>query len=123
MNKQNMKLLGEISGCEVSVHLPYQSKNKQYKKLEEEGYCEFVARKIHFDDNLPPMTVSGWELTEKGRIEYCLNCSQSCLWSRADDDTDCWETSCDQAFSIIDGTPAENSMKFCTFCGKPVEEG
>jgi len=42
-----------------------------------------------------------------------------CTW-KYDPDQDCWETSCDNAYSIIDGTPKENGMKFCTYCGKPL---
>ena len=42
---------------------------------------------------------------------------KQCLWSRADDDTDMWETSCDQVFYLMDGTPKENDFKFCAYCG------
>ena len=41
-----------------------------------------------------------------------------CEWSRADDDTDMWETSCKQAFQFFDGGPPDNSFKFCCYCGK-----
>jgi len=46
----------------------------------------------------------------------------TCLWSRADDDTDVWETSCGHAFTIIDGTPGDNHMEFCCYCGRPLEQ-
>jgi len=46
----------------------------------------------------------------------------SCLWSRADDDTDVWETKCGHAFTIIDGTPTDNQMAFCCYCGRRVDE-
>jgi hypothetical protein len=46
----------------------------------------------------------------------------TCLWSRADDDTDMWETSCGHAFTIIDGTPSDNHMGFCCYCGRRVDE-
>jgi len=45
-----------------------------------------------------------------------------CLWSRADEDSDCWETSCGNAFCINDGTPKENNFSFCAYCGKPLIE-
>lgn len=28
-----------------------------------------------------------------------------------------WDTSCGNKFEIIDGTPEDNEMKFCTYCG------
>ena len=46
----------------------------------------------------------------------------TCLWSRADDDTDTWETACRHAFTIIDGTPSDNSMAFCCYCGRTLEQ-
>lgn len=46
----------------------------------------------------------------------------ACLWSRADDDTDTWETSCGHAFTIIEGTPTDNHMAFCCYCGRRVDE-
>ncbi len=46
----------------------------------------------------------------------------TCLWSRADDDTDVWETRCGHAFTIIDGTPTDNQMAFCCYCGRRVDE-
>lgn len=43
----------------------------------------------------------------------------SCLWVETDE---MWETQCGGAFSIIDGTPRENNMAFCCYCGKPLEQ-
>lgn len=33
-----------------------------------------------------------------------------------------WESTCGHAFIINEGTPAENGMKFCPFCGLPLIE-
>lgn len=33
-----------------------------------------------------------------------------------------WETSCGNIFLLEDGTPADNKMKFCCYCGKPLKE-
>lgn len=53
---------------------------------------------------------------------YPYGGAMNCLWTRADDDTDLWETSCGEEFCIIEGTPKENKMRFCCYCGKPLEE-
>jgi len=42
-----------------------------------------------------------------------------CLWKKG---WDCWETTCGNAFEINDGTPSENDMKHCCYCGGKVEE-
>jgi hypothetical protein len=47
---------------------------------------------------------------------------EKCIWSQEDEDSDCYSTSCGNAFVLNDGTPKENSIKFCFNCGKPVEE-
>ena len=46
--------------------------------------------------------------------------SDMCKWEQYDDDWGAYETDCGQAFNIIDGTPEDNRMKFCCYCGKPL---
>ena len=41
---------------------------------------------------------------------------------RADEYTDMWETSCGHAYTIIEGTPSDNHMEFCCYCGRHVDE-
>jgi len=44
-----------------------------------------------------------------------------CKWYYKDNDLeDYWETSCDSAFTIIDGTLEDNNIKYCPFCGKEI---
>ena len=48
--------------------------------------------------------------------------NNTCTWQE-DSDTSYWYPSCNkQAFAIIDGTPTENEMKFCCYCGKQLKE-
>ena len=35
---------------------------------------------------------------------------------------DYWETSCGNASQITNGTPTENEMKFCSYCGRQLKE-
>lgn len=39
-----------------------------------------------------------------------------CKWT--DDETGNYDTDCSNTFAIIDGTPAENQMQWCVYCGK-----
>jgi len=43
-----------------------------------------------------------------------------CTWT-SDAFEDCWETDCEKSFYIEDGTPKDNNMNFCCFCGKPLK--
>jgi hypothetical protein len=45
-----------------------------------------------------------------------------CVWTQTEEEHTRWEASCGKVFIIEDGTPEENEMKFCTFCGKPIKE-
>jgi hypothetical protein len=45
-----------------------------------------------------------------------------CNWSQEDDESDCWVTSCGNAFSLNDGTPSDNSLKHCCYCGRHLTE-
>lgn len=37
------------------------------------------------------------------------------------DDLDVWITSCGQEFNLEDGSPTDNSIRFCPYCGNGVE--
>ena len=45
-----------------------------------------------------------------------------CAWSQDGEDSDTWQTDCGGLFSIIDGKPSENNMRFCCYCGKSMTE-
>lgn len=49
--------------------------------------------------------------------EALENRGQGCKW-RYLEDVDAWETDCGQMHIINDGTPAENGMIYCTYCGR-----
>jgi hypothetical protein len=72
-----------------------------------------------------PKCLDGQPLTEQPipkRIVDLLNRDQeTCKWERMDHDSDCYETSCGQAFCLTDGTPKENKFKFCSYCGRKIE--
>ncbi len=43
----------------------------------------------------------------------------TCSWQRDEDGND--NTACGGTWCLNDGTPAENGMKFCPYCGKSIE--
>ena len=49
---------------------------------------------------------------------------ETCKWER--DSTyftmQVWITDCENAFTLESGTPVENEMKFCCYCGRPLEQ-
>ena len=45
----------------------------------------------------------------------------ACHW-QYDRDDEAWDTACGHRFQTGDGTPTENDMAFCCFCGKPLVE-
>lgn len=46
--------------------------------------------------------------------------NEPCVWT--EDEGGNWNTGCDNSFVIIEGSPAENKMRFCCYCGKPITE-
>ena len=46
------------------------------------------------------------------RIEDC------CEWQQEDWNSGAWFTDCSNAFWLEDGSPEDNKMIFCPFCGK-----
>ena len=45
---------------------------------------------------------------------------QTCIW-RQDADGN-WQTDCENSFVLIGGTPSENGMRYCPYCGKRLKE-
>ena len=43
-----------------------------------------------------------------------------CAWSEQENGP--WLSACGEDFNLEDGTPVENKMKFCCWCGKPLKE-
>ena len=48
--------------------------------------------------------------------------SDPCEWELDNPDFGSWKSSCGEEFIIIEGTPIENGMAFCCYCGKPLLE-
>ena len=46
--------------------------------------------------------------------------AKPCVW--AEDENGNWNTGCGDIFDIIEGSPSENSMLFCHYCGQPIKE-
>ncbi len=46
--------------------------------------------------------------------------SEKCAWIT---DGNTWETSCRHSFWLEDGTPSDNGMRYCCYCGKPLDDG
>ena len=47
---------------------------------------------------------------------------EQCIWAQDGVGEDHWDTGCRGRFTIMDGSPSENKMRFCCYCGKPLEE-
>ncbi len=54
---------------------------------------------------------------------------RKCVWTPMVDDPRSYETGCEQAFQITEGTPEENYFAYCPYCGgelkvlKPTTDG
>ena len=44
-----------------------------------------------------------------------------CVWNEDGEDGP-WATGCGHYFAITDGTPSDNDMRYCCFCGRPLRE-
>lgn len=50
---------------------------------------------------------------------------KKCKWTYSEEDdldTEFWATECGQSFVLMEGTPKENGMKFCCYCGREIKE-
>lgn len=45
-----------------------------------------------------------------------------CTWTFDDPDRNGWSAECGGEFYLAEGTPKQNEMRFCCYCGKPLDE-
>lgn len=58
-------------------------------------------------------------MIKKQVVEYG---TELCLWQIEIQDERVWKTSCEELFVMIDGSPLENGMGYCPFCGRRIQE-
>ena len=56
------------------------------------------------------------------RRERRLPVNETCMWIQEQEEDDCWSSCKANAFTLDEGTPSDNGMVFCCFCGKPIEQ-
>ena len=71
MNKSDLKILEQAFDLETRGAM-FQRKSKQITRLADAGYLE--AYSFRDGQGWLRMTVSGYRLTEKGRMAYCETC-------------------------------------------------
>lgn len=42
----------------------------------------------------------------------------TCAWSGEGDGSNLWGSGCGEVFLLNEGTPTDNGMKWCCFCGR-----
>lgn len=58
-----------------------------------------------------------------GSYWICPNVGEHpCEWHLINDDTDAWKSSCGDAWIFEDGTPEDNHMNYCPFCGRHLKQ-
>jgi hypothetical protein len=73
VKKSHYKALERVFGAEIEGRLPLQSKAKVFEELEKEGMVERYTRRFGVDC-FGEIAVTGWSLTQLGRLAYCLEC-------------------------------------------------
>jgi hypothetical protein len=56
------------------------------------------------------------------RVKELESIAPPCRWYQNDAGSDAWRTACGGLFSITNGTPQENKMSWCCYCGGKLEE-
>jgi rRNA maturation endonuclease Nob1 len=47
----------------------------------------------------------------------------TCKWKYQEDAyEEHWTTECGEAFVFFEGSPKDNHIRFCPYCGKPIEQ-
>lgn len=63
------------------------------------------------------------DLLEKAELKLEEQAEQYCYWLQQDDEfSEDWLACDDKLFCLQNGTPSENGMRFCPYCGKNLVE-
>ena len=73
--KVELNALEKVFAAEIEDRLPFQSKAKIFRRLCDEGMLEPMTRQFK-GDRFGAITVSGYQLSHAGRLEYCLSCDE-----------------------------------------------
>lgn len=68
MKKRHYKALERVFAAEIERRLPLQSKALVYEELERLGFVKLDTEQMGI------VKVSGWYLTQLGRLAYCAEC-------------------------------------------------
>lgn len=45
---------------------------------------------------------------------------EKCTWFQEDEGSDIWVSDCGGLFTLNEGSPADNDLKYCCWCGKSI---
>jgi hypothetical protein len=124
------------TGTKLFIHAPYQTNPWRDAVDHELSTLHMVAsddpresiRRLinwHCAVQIDPLVSSAAQaLIERGRKE-ALGQPAECHWVQdGHEDSETWAASCSRHryFSLNEGTPKDNHMKYCCYCGKPLVE-
>lgn len=75
-SKAVLSALERVFAREINGTLPFQSKEKIYQQLCDDGLVAPMTREFG-GDRFGAITVSGWQLTHAGRLLYCSSCDEA----------------------------------------------
>lgn len=65
-------------------------------------------------DELKSTFIECWEVAQEEDM------GEPCEWTADEDGV--WDTACGGRFEVMEGTPSENQMYWCPYCGKSLQE-
>jgi hypothetical protein len=89
-----------------------------------DSYVEPLTQKFG-GPQVPAEASTAWYVHRaRDALRAALEKPDKCEWVQTDEDSDTWMASCGRHryFSLNEGTPKDNHMKHCCYCGKPLAE-
>ncbi len=94
------------------------------------SYIDIFTRSLHATAIAKSKPTEGWWDEACGRddpeanhvpdnIKAALSRPDVCHWNQEEDEN-IWATGCCHYFEITDGTPKDNDMAYCCYCGEPI---
>lgn len=114
-----------FSGAIMTTKTDTEQLRAEFEAWTDNHYYLSELNNIYLDDDyVDPEMQAAWEGYQAGRaaLQSQEQEEEHCTWHNDPETDNSWDTSCRQLFEIYDGTPTDNGMRFCCYCGKPIRQ-
>jgi len=127
VEKMREEIENTIKGLQSKHDVFLGTKGESHRQSFKHGLSWAIEsiRMILDQPDIPPQDKFGdcsklEEALEQSNKEYANQCPPECKWELYSEEENVYGTSCDNLYQIMNGSPKDNEMEYCSYCGKKI---